>query len=193
MDLHGQTKGTPLEALTNMASQAEINGTLMYCTLAQIASAQGLEDAAAAFAEAGRQEARHAAFYAMLSGKCTKDFWPLVRGLMAAETNGEKAVQAFAAKFRAAGLTEAAAVMDTFAAEEAHHGVMMRELLQKHRPDLLEDDGKQVFVCGCCGYEHTADPAGEPDDWVCPVCGQPKSAFRPKAAPGGDKKNWFVD
>ena len=34
------------------------------------------------------------------------------------------------------------------------------------------------YVCTVCGYEY--DPAeGDPDDWVCPICGAPKSEFEP--------------
>ncbi len=40
------------------------------------------------------------------------------------------------------------------------------------------------YVCGTCGYIY--DEAKEdvkfedlPDDWVCPVCGDPKSEFSP--------------
>lgn len=50
----------------------------------------------------------------------------------------------------------------------------------------------QKYVCNICGYEY--DPAeGDPDngvapgtawedvpsDWLCPVCGAPKSEFEP--------------
>ena len=38
-----------------------------------------------------------------------------------------------------------------------------------------------LYVCGCCGYEYVGDLNGEPDDYVCPICGQPKKVFRPKA------------
>jgi len=35
------------------------------------------------------------------------------------------------------------------------------------------------YVCSICGYEYTGDIPFEdlPEDYVCPVCGQPKSVF----------------
>ena len=47
-----------------------------------------------------------------------KDFWQLVRGLMSAETSGEKKVKAMADKFREAGFVEAADEMEIFAKQE---------------------------------------------------------------------------
>ena len=39
-----------------------------------------------------------------------------------------------------------------------------------------------VYQCGLCAYLYDEDKEGTawadlPDDWVCPVCGSPKSAF----------------
>ena len=85
MSLHGQTKGTPFEKLADMMAQGEANGTMMYYALARLAKEQGLDDVAKEFIEAANQEAVHAGFYAVLNGKYPKDFWGLVRGLMAAE------------------------------------------------------------------------------------------------------------
>lgn len=38
------------------------------------------------------------------------------------------------------------------------------------------------YVCGICKYEYDGDTPFEelPDDWKCPVCGQPKSVFAKK-------------
>ncbi len=35
------------------------------------------------------------------------------------------------------------------------------------------------YVCRVCGYEYEGDIPFEelPEDYVCPVCGEPKSAF----------------
>jgi glutamate synthase domain-containing protein 2/rubredoxin len=43
------------------------------------------------------------------------------------------------------------------------------------------------FICGLCSFVYDEDSAGTPwqslpDDWVCPVCGSPKSEFAPAAA-----------
>lgn len=181
MSLHGQTKGTPFEKLADMMAQGEANGTMMYYALARLAKEQGLDDVAKEFIEAANQEAVHAGFYAVLNGKYPKDFWGLVRGIMAAEISGERTVKGMADKFRAAGLAEAADEMEIFAKQEGHHGVLLKGILEKHRPELLKDSGEKVYVCGCCGYEYIGELDGEPEDYVCPVCGQPKKVFRPKA------------
>lgn len=54
---------------------------------------------------------------------------------------------------------------------------------QAPEPDRSGNDG-EVFVCRICKYEYD-DPvtpfAELPDDWVCPICGAPKSAFKRKS------------
>ena len=115
MSLHGITKGTPLEKMAEMMALGEAKGTMMYYTLARLAKEQGLDDVAEQFIEAANQEAVHAGFYATVNGMLPKDFWQLVRGLMSAETSGEKKVKAMADKFREAGLAEAADEMEVFA------------------------------------------------------------------------------
>ena len=41
------------------------------------------------------------------------------------------------------------------------------------------DEGKGKWVCTFCGYVYDGEIPFEelPDDWVCPLCGKPKSAF----------------
>ena len=180
MSLYGKTKGTQFEQLTAMLAQGEANGTMMYYALARLAKEQGMDDVAADFIEAANQEAVHAGFYATLNAKYPQDFWMLVRGLMAAETSGEGMVKGLADKFRAAGLTEAADEMEIFAKQEGHHGVVLKKMLEKHKPELLNVEGKTIYVCGCCGYEYIGDLDSEPEDYVCPVCGQPKKVFKLK-------------
>ena len=96
MSIYGQTKGTPLEQLSEMMAKAEANGTMMYYALARLAKEQGLTDVSKTFIEAANQEAVHAGFYATLNAKVPQDFWMLVRGVMAAEYAGEKTVKDFA-------------------------------------------------------------------------------------------------
>ena len=41
------------------------------------------------------------------------------------------------------------------------------------------------YVCSVCGYVYDETKEGQiwdelPDDWTCPVCGSPKSYFKPK-------------
>ncbi|MBR2215331.1 MAG: rubrerythrin [Selenomonadaceae bacterium] len=181
MSLHGQTKGTKFEQMSAMLAQGEANGTMMYYALARLAKEQGLDDVAADFIEAANQEAVHAGFYATLNGKVPQDFWPMVRGVMAAETSGETAVKGMADKFRAAGLTEAADEMEIFAKQEGHHGVVLKKILEKYKPELLKVEDKTIYVCACCGYEYIGDLDAEPETFVCPICGQPKKVFRLRA------------
>jgi flavin reductase (DIM6/NTAB) family NADH-FMN oxidoreductase RutF/rubredoxin len=47
-------------------------------------------------------------------------------------------------------------------------------------PEKEEKPAKaEKWVCSICKYEYTGDVPFEelPDDWVCPICGQPKSVF----------------
>ena len=83
-------------------------------------------------------------------------------------------------KVRAAGFAEAADEMEVFAKQEGHHGVMLKEILDKYQPKFEVSAGKKVYICPVCGYEYIGDINAEPDDYVCPLCGQPKSAFKEK-------------
>lgn len=180
MSLHGLTKGTPLEKAIAAVAQAEANGVMMYYALAQLAKEQGLDDVAETLIESANQEAVHAGFYATLNGKYPKDFWALLDTVKKAEIQGEAQVKALADKVRAAGFAEAADQMEIFAKQEGHHGVVIEELQKKHNPPKVDSTGKKVYVCPVCGYEYVGDLDAEPDDWTCPLCGQPKSAFKAK-------------
>ena len=92
-----------------------------------------------------------------LNGKYPSDFWGLVRAVQKAEENGEAQVKAIADKVRAAGFDEAADQMEIFARQEGGHGVRLQAMLDKYQPKAADTTGKKVYVC--------------------PVCGQPKSAF----------------
>lgn len=177
MSLNGIMKGTELEDVMKSLMQGEANGVMMYYALAQLAREQGLEDAAESFIEAANEEAVHAGFYAVLSGKYPSDFWGLVRGIQKAETNGEAQIKALADQVRAAGHAEAADQMDVFARQEGGHGVRLQKLLDKYQKHAEAPAGQKVYVCPVCGYEHVGDINDEGDSYVCPICGQPKSAF----------------
>ena len=47
----------------------------------------------------------------------------------------------------------------------------------------LDDNNGESFICTICGYVYS-DPQVSfeelPDDWVCPICGAPKTAFKRK-------------
>ena len=180
--LNGLAKGTSLENLVGMLALCEARGTMMYQTLARLALEQGLPDVAERFTEAASQEARHAGFFAELKGTYPQDFWGLVRGLQKAEAAGENALKQLAERFRAEGLGAAAAELEVFAAQEAHHGVMLQELLDQYGQNA-ENAGQKVYVCAVCGFEYTGDLDAEADDYVCPVCGMAKKAFRLKEEP----------
>ncbi|MBQ9407616.1 MAG: hypothetical protein IJU37_12880 [Desulfovibrio sp.] len=180
MSLHGATKGTNLEKIAETLALGEAHGVMMYYSLARLAKEQGYEDVAADFLEAANQEAVHAGFYATLNGKYPQNFWGMVRGLQAAEASGETKLLGLAEKFRAAGLEEAAAEIAVFARQEGHHGELLQKILETHKPDLLRSEGQKVYVCACCGYEYVGNLDDEAEDYVCPLCGQPKRVFRLK-------------
>ena len=178
--LHGLTKGTVLEPAIKAVAAAEANGVMMYYALARLAKEQGLDDAAETFIEAANQEAVHAGFYATLNGKYPKDFWGLVAAVQKAEVAGEAQVKSLADKVRASGFTAAADEMEIFAKQEGHHGIILYELLKKYSAKKSTPPAQKVYVCPVCGYEYVGDINAEPDDWTCPLCGQPKNAFKAK-------------
>ena len=180
MSIYGLTKGTELEPMIKAVMQAEANGTMMYYALARLAEEQGLNDVAETFIESANQEAVHAGFYAILNGKYPQDFWKLAETVMKAEYAGEDQVKAMAQKVRAAGFTDAADQMEIFAKQEGHHGIVIEEILKKYKPAKTETAGQKIYVCHVCGYEYVGDINSEPEDWTCPLCGQPKSVFKEK-------------
>ena len=99
---------------------------------------------------------------------------------MKAEYAGKDQVMAMAQKVRAAGFTEAAEQMEIFAKQEGHHGEVLEEILKKYKPEKTDNAGQKIYVCPVCGYEYVGDINSEPDDWTCPLCGQPKSVFKEK-------------
>ena len=160
--LHGLTKGTELEQAMEALALGEAKGVMMYYALARLAKEQGLNEVAAELIESANQEAVHSGFYAVMNGKYPKDFWG-------------------ADKVRAEGFTAAADEMEIFAKQEGHHGVVIGKILEKYAPKNTETEPaaqKKVYVCSVCGYEYEGDEM--PDDFVCPICGQPKSAFKLK-------------
>ena len=53
----------------------------------------------------------------------------------------------------------------------------------KYAPTYVEEKEEEVdkYVCTICKYEYSNSlvPFEElPDDWVCPICGAPKSVFK---------------
>ena len=176
--LHGLTKGTELEPMIKNIMQAEANGTMMYYALARLAKEQGFDEIAKIFIESANQEAVHAGFYATLNGKYPKDFWKLAETVMKAEYAGQDQVMAMAQKVRAAGFSAAADEMEIFAKQEGHHGEVLEEILKKYKPTEEKTSApKKIYVCPVCGFEYEGEISKEPDDWTCPLCGQPKKVF----------------
>ena len=176
--LHGLTKGTALEPMIKNIMQAEANGTMMYYALARLAKEQGFDEIAKIFIESANQEAVHAGFYATLNGKYPKDFWKLAETVMKAEYAGQDQVMAMAQKVRAAGFSAAADEMEIFAKQEGHHGEVIEEILKKYKPAEEKTSApKKIYVCPVCGFEYEGEISEEPDDWTCPLCGQPKKVF----------------
>ena len=179
--LHGLTKGTELESMVKSAMLAEANGTMMYYALSRLAKEQGLDEVAKTFIESANQEAVHAGFYATLNGKYPQDFWKLAETVMKAEYAGYDQVKAMAEKVRAAGFNTAADEMEIFAKQEQHHGKVLEEILKKYKPAETKTDApKKMYVCPVCGFEYEGDINSEPEDWTCPLCGQPKNVFKEK-------------
>ena len=60
-----------------------------------------------------------------------------------------------------------------------YHGVIKGKTAKNAPTYLAEKETEGKFVCPACGYEYGGNvPFGQlPDDWVCPICGMPKSAF----------------
>ena len=154
---------------------------MRYYLLARLAQEQGLdEEISKTLIELANQEIFHASFYATVNGKFPKDFWTSVESIMHAEYEAKVNVKNMSDKVRAAGFKEIADQMDIFAKQENHHGEVLEELIKKFKPKDIVTAPQKVFVCPLCGYEHIGDLNEEPDDWTCPLCGQPKSAFKEK-------------
>ena len=63
----------------------------------------------------------------------------------------------------------------------AYYHTVVKGKTAKNAPTYIEEKAEAgKYVCSVCGYEYSGNiPFAElPDDWVCPVCGQPKKVFR---------------
>ncbi|HOQ37091.1 MAG TPA: flavin reductase [Acetivibrio sp.] len=69
----------------------------------------------------------------------------------------------------------------------AYYHKVIKGKSPKNAPTYIADEegenmatnAEAKYVCGVCGYEYDGDIPFEdlPDDYVCPVCGEPKSVF----------------
>lgn len=69
----------------------------------------------------------------------------------------------------------------------AYYHQVVKGSSPKNAPTYIEEKkeeqtAKVTYVCPICGYEYTGEVPFEelPEDWVCPICLQPKSEFRKK-------------
>lgn len=181
----GQTKGTEIEKQIAQLAQGEAMGGAMYYALAKIAKEKfGLDKVAEEFIELGNQETNHGAFYAMLNGKYPYDeagFWKTVKGLSKAEYKGEGNVNQLADKLASLGIdNEAVEQVREFALQEKHHGKATKAIIDKYAPKDDEENSnkKPVYVCQVCGFEYIGELDKEADEYKCPICGMPKTAFK---------------
>lgn len=63
----------------------------------------------------------------------------------------------------------------------AYYHKVLKGKTGKNAPTYIKespDEGK--YVCSVCGHVYEGNIPFEdlPDDWRCPICSQPKSAFR---------------
>ena len=56
-----------------------------------------------------------------------------------------------------------------------NHGLTPEELYT-NVPEKITD--KETWACQICGYIYEGDLTKEPEDFVCPICKQPKSMFK---------------
>lgn len=184
MSIFGQTKGTELEKTIAQLAAGEAVGGAMYYALAKVAKEQfGLDEVAKEFIKLGNQETNHGAFYASLNGRYPyneKAFWDMVRGLSKAEYKGENNVNLLANKLEKIGVNkEAVEQVREFARQEKHHGEVTQAIIDKYAPkDEEYSTDKAVYVCSVCGFEYSGDLNSEPDNYICPICGMPKSVFK---------------
>ncbi len=182
MKYYGKTKDTDIEKTIAQLSSGEAMGGAMYYALAKIAKEQfGLEDVAKDFIELGNQETNHGAFYALLNGRYPieeKLFWQMVKGLSKAEYKGEESLNKLAQNLNDSGLSEAAEQVKEFAVQEKHHGEVTEKYYKKYGIKFEESLEKQKYVCTVCGFEYDGDINKEPDNYKCPLCNMPKSAFK---------------
>ena len=63
-----------------------------------------------------------------------------------------------------------------------YHNVIKGKTAKNAPTYIAQEDTAGKYVCSVCGYEYNGNIPFEelPQDWRCPVCGQPKSVFKKK-------------
>jgi len=183
MNDYAKAKGTAIEKTIRGQMQAELSGAGMYFALARAAEGLNLDEVAGQFKELAAEHAAQASFYAGFCGRypfAENEFWQFVKGLSQAEYFGEKAIKGLAAAVKEAGFAAAAGTIETFAAQHRHHAEVTQRLTEKYASENIKQNAEKRYVCGVCGYVYEGELADKPDDFTCPLCGMPKSAFKPK-------------
>ena len=181
MNDYAKAKGTDLEKTIRGQMQAELSGAGMYSALARAAEGLQLDDVARQFTELAFEHVAQASFYAEFCGRYPfkeNEFWQFVKGLSKAEEFGEEIISGLAVKVKEAGFADAAGTIETFAAQHRHHAEVTQRLTEKYAPESVKRNTKKRYVCGVCGYVYEGELADKPEDFTCPLCGMPKSAFK---------------
>ena len=81
-------------------------------------------------------------------------------------------------------VVDADVLKDADAMTYAYYHKVVKGKSPKNAPTYIAEEAEEVktekWVCGICGYEYDgAVPFEElPDDFVCPICKQPKTVFK---------------
>ena len=59
----------------------------------------------------------------------------------------------------------------------AYYHQVKKGVSPKNAPPYIEQKVKVGYKCQICGYVYEGDISQEPDDFICPVCKQPKKVF----------------
>ena len=181
MSLYGLTKKTKFNQTIKKLANAEANAVMMYNSLAQIAREQGYKEISDEFKKIAKQDAVHAGFYATLNGNYSKNFWELLITLHEGEENGARLIDKAADELKADGFTDAADIMKFFAKQCRTNSQNIKKLIEKYNPEenkvTIFQNSRIIYRCSLCGYKYNGDINFEYDDYVCPICGQPKDMF----------------
>ena len=61
----------------------------------------------------------------------------------------------------------------------AYYHLIKKGLTPKNAPTFIEQETKtEGYKCSVCGYIYKGNIEDEPDDFICPICKQPKSVFK---------------
>ena len=65
-------------------------------------------------------------------------------------------------------------IKDEFSSKLTHEGAGVLSMAK----DVYKRQAQLRYICEVCGYIYEGDITKEADDYVCPVCKQPKSRFK---------------